>query len=261
MDDHAEFLRERRTTSVAMAKDQKVVESTSAWIHATAEHQYSYHFDWGGLPIIQYPQDIVAMQEIIWDVKPQVIVETGIARGGSLILYSSLLGMLEDCGLASDTRVIGIDIDIRAHNRARIEAHPLAKRIDLVEGSSVDDATLQQVRDQIAGRSPALVCLDSNHTHDHVLGELERYASMVSVGSYIVVFDTIIEFMPEDAYPNRPWSVGNNAFTAVKAFMEAVDAGRIKDKDGHQMRFEIDQTVDERLLISVAPSGYLKRVE
>lgn len=260
MDDHTEFLQERRSTSAVMAQDGRVAELTRAWIHATAEHKYSYHFDWGGLPIIQYPQDMVAMQEIIWEVKPQVIVETGIARGGSLVFYSSILGMLEDAGLAEDTRVIGIDIDLRAHNRARIEAHPLAKRIDLVQGGSIDDETLTEVRRLIGSRAPALVCLDSNHTHDHVLAELERYAPLVDVGSYIVVFDTVIEFMPEDAYPNRPWGIGDNAYTAVKAFLEASEAGQIKDADGRAMKFETNVDIDNRLLISVAPSGYLKRI-
>jgi cephalosporin hydroxylase len=260
MDDHAEFLRERQKASAAMAKNAKVAELTRSWLHATAEHKYSYHFDWCGLPIIQYPQDIVAMQELIWSVRPRVLVETGIARGGSLVLYASLLGMLEDCGLARDTRVVGVDIDIRAHNRQRIEAHPLSKRIDLVQGSSVDAVTLARVRDQIGDRSPVMICLDSNHTHDHVLAELERYAPLVSVDSYIVVFDTIVEFMPEGAYPDRPWSVGNNSFTAVKAFLEAVDEGRVRDKDGNQMKFETDVDIDERLLISVNPQGYLKRV-
>lgn len=260
MDDHAEFLRERQTNSAAMAKDGKVAELTRDWIHATAEHKYSYNFDWCGLPIIQYPQDMVAMQEIIWDVKPQVIVETGIARGGSLVFYSSLLGMLEDAGLATDTRVVGIDIDIRPHNRTRIESHPLAKRIELLQGGSVDDSTVAAVWDLIGDRSPALVCLDSNHTHDHVLAELERYAPMVDVGSYLVVFDTVIEFMPEDAYPNRPWGVGDNAYTAVQAFLQAVGEGKITDRQGREMAFETNFDIDNRLLISVAPSGYLKRV-
>jgi len=260
MDDHAEFLRERRKTSAAMAKNPRVAALTQSWVHATAEYNYSYHFDWCGLPIIQYPQDIVAMQELIWSVRPRVLVETGIARGGSLVMYASLLGMLEDCGLAHDTRVVGVDIDIRAHNRQRIEAHPLAKRIDLVHGSSSDDATLTRVQDRIGDRSPVMICLDSNHTHDHVLAELERYAPLVSVGSYIVVFDTIIEFMPEDAYPDRPWSVGNNAFTAVKAFLEAANAGSVRDKSGNPMMFESDVSIDDRLLITVNPKGYLKRV-
>lgn len=224
-----------------MAADQSLAEATQAWFLRSYSYEYSYHFKWMGLPIIQYPQDMVALQEIIWRVRPDAIVETGIARGGSLIFSASMLELL-----GGDRVVVGIDIDIRAPNRKAVEEHPLAKRIVMIEGSSVESATLEAVQQQIAGKKRVLVILDSNHTHDHVLAELELYSPLVTAGSYLVVFDTLIENMPADFYPDRPWGKGDNAMTAVHAFLGTSD------------RFEIDKEIQNKLLITAAPDGYLR---
>ncbi len=210
--------------------------------------KYSYNFSWLGRPIIQYPQDIVAMQELIWTVQPDLIIETGIAHGGSLIFSAAMLELNAACGGNPDARVLGIDIDIRAHNREAIEAHPMVKRIDMLEGSSVDDSIAEKVRAAASGKGAVLVCLDSNHTHEHVLAELEIYAPLVTVDSYCVVFDTIVADLPDDLYPDRPWSRNANPKSAVHQWLP------------DHPEFEIDKSMDEKLLISVAPDGYLKRV-
>jgi cephalosporin hydroxylase len=196
-----------------------------------------------GRPIIQYPQDMIAMQEIIWELKPDLIIETGIAHGGSLIYYASLLELI------GKGTVLGIDIDIRAHNRAEIEKHPMYKRIKMIQGSSVSEEVRDQVADIAKGQQTVLVCLDSNHTHEHVLAELQNYAPFVTKGSYLVVFDTIVEDMPGDYLPGRPWGPGDNPKTAVWQFLKENDA------------FVIDEAMDYKLQISVAPQGYLKRVK
>ena len=231
---------------------------THEWLRLSAGPRYSYNFAWLGRPVIQYPQDIVAMQELIWQIKPDLIIETGIAHGGSLIFSASMLALLDICEAAeagrsldpkaSRRKVLGIDIDIRAHNRAAIEAHPMSSRIQMIQGSSVAPDIIQQVRAVAADHSRVLVCLDSNHTHEHVLAELEAYAPLVSLGSYCVVFDTIIEDMPEDFFPDRPWGKGNNPKTAVWDFLNIHN------------EFEIDKNIEHKLLITVAPDGYMRRI-
>lgn len=211
--------------------------------------QYSYNFTWMGRPIIQYPQDMVAMQEIIWQVQPDLIIETGIAHGGSIIFSAAMLELNAACGGPGDAEVIAIDIDIRAHNRAEIEKHPMMKRITMLEGSSVAPEIVAQVKEKAAGKKKILVALDSNHTHAHVLAELEAYAPLTSVGSYCVVFDTIIEDLPPELLFERPWGKGDNAKTAVHKYLET------------HPEFEIDARMDSKLLISVAPHGYLKRIK
>ena len=203
--------------------------------------RYSYNFSWLGRPIIQLPQDIVAMQEIIWKYRPDAIVETGIAHGGSLIFSASMLQLLGGDGI-----VIGVDIDIREHNRREIENHPLAHRIKMIEGSSIDPATMQSVTAALGGRQRVIVVLDSNHTDEHVAHELLAYAPLVRKDSYLVVLDTVIEHLPEDMYPDRPWGVGNNPMTALDRFLRANE------------RFEIDSEYDRKLVFSVAPRGYLR---
>ena len=205
--------------------------------------KYSYNFTWLGRPIIQYPQDMIATQEIIWQVKPDLIIETGIAHGGSLIFYASMLELL-----GSDGEVLGIDIDIHEHNRVEIEKHPMFKRIAMIEGSSVDEKIAKQVYGFAKDKKQVLVFLDSMHTHDHVLKELQLYSPLVTKGSYLVVFDTIIEDIPDDFFPDRPWGKGNNPKTAVWEFLKTND------------RFEIDREMENKLLITVAPNGYLERV-
>ena len=213
------------------------------WIAEVSRYKYSYHFTWMGRPIIQFPQDVVAIQEIIWKVRPELIVETGIAHGGSLILSASMLELL-----GGDRRVVGVDIDIRDHNRAAIEAHPMSHRITLVEGSSIDREIVGRIA-ALAGGRRTLVVLDSNHTHDHVLEELRLYSPLVQKGSYAVVFDTIIEDLPEDYFPDRPWARGNNPRTAVTEFLLENE------------RFEVDLDLEAKLVITAAPGGYLRCVK
>lgn len=221
-------------------------------------YKYPYNFEHLGRPIIQYPQDIVAMQELIWSVKPDLVIETGIAHGGSLILSASMLALLDMCEAIESSRtidprisrrkVLGIDIDIRAHNKEAIESHPMASRIHMIQGSSIEPEIVQNVRKIAGDFERVMVCLDSNHTHDHVLAELEAYGPLTSVGSYCVVFDTIVEEMPEEAFPDRPWGPGNNPKTAVHAFLST------------HPEFRINKSIDEKLLVSVAPSGFLVRI-
>jgi cephalosporin hydroxylase len=222
--------------------------AAGAFMRESIEAKYSYNFSWLGRPIIQYPQDIVAMQELIWELQPDLIIETGIAHGGSLILWASLLELNAACGGPPHARAVGIDIDIRAHNRAAIEAHPMARRITMIEGSSLDASVVAQVAGTVAGSERVVVCLDSNHTHAHVLAELEAYAPFTSVGSYCVVFDTVIEGLPPGTFPDRPWGPGDNPKTAVLEYLRS------------HPEFEADRRVDEKLLVSAAPSGYLKRL-
>jgi len=232
--------------------------SEMQFMSSSIDYKYSYNFSWLGRPIIQYPQDIIAMQEIIWQVKPDLIIETGIAHGGSLIMSASMLTMLDYCDAVDSNvtldsrdsyrRVLGIDIDIRSHNRAAIEAHPMAHRIKMIQGSSIVPEVIAQVQKISKDYKKVIVCLDSNHTHDHVLAELEAYAPLVSKGSYCVVFDTIIEDMPDDMFPDRPWGKGNNPKTAVREYLKS------------HSEFEVDKQIENKLLITVAPGGYLKRV-
>ncbi|MEJ8847080.1 cephalosporin hydroxylase family protein [Variovorax rhizosphaerae] len=231
----------------ANGKNAKLQSDARALMDSSIRAGYSYNFSWLGRPIIQYPQDIVAMQEIIWRVQPDLIIETGIAHGGSLVFSAAMLELNAACGGPNDAKVLGIDIDIRAHNRAAIEAHPMFKRISMIEGSSVATEVVEEVRRHAAGKCSVLVCLDSNHTHAHVLAELRAYAPLVTIGSYCVVFDTIVEDLPSDLFPDRPWGPGDNPKTAVAEFMASTSD------------FEIDRQRDDQLLISVAPTGYLKR--
>ena len=223
------------------------------FFNETVRASYSYSFDWLSRPIIQYPQDIVAFQEIVSQTKPKLIIETGIAHGGSLVLSASLLCLLDVMeGLdprQSHRRVIGVDIEIRPHNRKALDSHPLRFKMDLIEGSSIDPRIITEVRGRADGVDRILVALDSNHTGEHVLAELNAYADLVTIDSYCIVFDTVINDLPDEMFPNRPWSTTNNPKTAVHKWLR-----------GHP-EFEIDKDIDNKLLISVAPSGYLKRIK
>ena len=244
----AEFEERNRERIAGMATDDGLHKTALAFLSESVDHEYSYHFRWLGLPIIQYPQDIVAMQELIWSLQPDLIVETGIAHGGSLIFSASMLELNAACGGPAEAKVVGIDIDIRAHNRAAIEAHPMARHIQMIEGSSIDPDVVAQVRRRIEGRQRVLVVLDSMHTHAHVLEELRQYGPMVTNGSYLVVFDTCIEQLPEELYSNRPWQHGDNPWTAVQAFLGTTD------------RFVNDRSIPDKLQVTVAPDGYLRCV-
>jgi cephalosporin hydroxylase len=228
--------------------NEKLKNAAQQFMLESTQPKYSYNFSWLGRPIIQYPQDIVAMQEIIWNIKPDLIIETGIAHGGSLVFSASMLALLEISGLISNGKALGIDNDIREHNRVEIEKHPLAKKIKMIQGSSIDKDVINRVYDFAKDYKNILVVLDSNHTHEHVLAELDAYAPLVSKGSYCVVLDTIIEDLPGDMFPDRPWGKGNNPKTAVWEYLKS------------HAEFEIDKSIENKLLITVAPDGYLKRV-
>lgn len=253
-----EFEKEVQESIARLGEAQDMQHLGTDFLVRTAEYRYSYNFSWMGRPIIQYPQDMVAMQEIIWRVRPDLIIETGIAHGGSLVFYASILELLSVAGL-SEGRILGIDIDIREHNRKALEEHPMSRRIDLIQGSSVAPDVVEQVYRHARGCRNVMVVLDSNHTHSHVLAELEAYAPLVTAGSYCVVFDTIVEDMPEDAFPDRPWGVGDNPKTAVWEFLDRVSGGGVPDAAGKPMSFEIDKSVQHKLLVTVAPDGYLRR--
>jgi cephalosporin hydroxylase len=239
-----EFLEESRINAANMADSQDIRKISLDWLCMTARFKYTYNFAWLGRPIIQFPQDMLAMQEIIWRVKPDLIIETGIAHGGSLVFYASMLELIGSGG-----QVLGIDIDIREHNRVEIEKHPMSKRIVMVEGPSTDKDVVRQVYELSKGKKTVLLALDSLHTHEHVLKELELYSPLVTNQSYVVVFDTIIEDMPDDLFLDRPWGKGNNPKTAVWEFLKKTD------------RFIIDREIENKLLITVAPDGYLKCIK
>lgn len=226
----------------AMVSDAETAQLARRLFARACQFDYSYNFSWLGVPIIQFPEDVIALQEIIWRVQPDLIIETGIAHGGSLIFYASMLELLGGSG-----RVLGIDIDIRPHNRAVIERHPLYRRITMVEGSSTDKEIAAQAFELALGKARVMVVLDSSHSHDHVLRELGLYSPLVSPGSYLVVFDTVVEDMPPGSYPQRPWDKGNNPMTAVREFLRT------------NREFEADSAVSGRLLLSAAPGGYLRR--
>jgi cephalosporin hydroxylase len=246
-----------------------LLQAGSQFLLQSILSKYSYNFEWLGRPIIQYPQDMVAMQELIWQVKPDLIIETGIAHGGSLIMSASTLAMLDYCDAVeagttldprtTSRRVLGIDIDIRAHNRKAIESHPMSHRIDMIEGSSIALEIVAQVHESAKGCKRILVSLDSNHTHEHVLAELEAYAPLVSIDSYCVVFDTVIEDMPDDIFQDRPWGKGDNPKTAVREYLRRLKEEGRTAADGAPLNFEMEKMIENKLLITVAPDGYLKR--
>ena len=236
------FARERRERVASYADNEPLQQAAREFMVESLRVKYSYNFTWMGSPIIQHPADMLGMQELVWRVKPELIIETGIAHGGSLIFYASLLELI------GHGEVIGIDIEIRPHNRREIQAHSMFGRITLIEGSSVEDETVRAVRDAARGQAPVMVVLDSNHSRDHVLRELELYASLVTVGSYCVVFDTIVEQLPGDLTGERPWGAGNSPMAAVDGFL--------RDHD----EFVRDSEVDGKLVVTAAPGGYLRRV-
>lgn len=257
MDLIKKFNDEVRENITGLAEDLDLQALSRIWIREISPHKWAYNFAWMGRPAIQFPNDAWAMQEIIWKVRPDLIIETGIAHGGSLVLSASLLALLDmsdaiESGQSIDPKVskrkvLGIDIDIRAHNRAAIESHPMASRIQMIQGSSISPEIIGQVKEIARNYKKVLICLDSNHTHDHVLAELDAYAPLTSVGSYCVVFDTIVEDMPASMFPDRPWGPGNNPKTAVWEYLKT------------HSEFELDTSIPHKLQITVAPDGFLRR--
>lgn len=244
MDDTKQFAESVKENIKKLGNSKRCKEVTLEWLSEVLQYNYSHNFTWMGLPIIQAPQDIVAMQEIIWDVKPDLIIETGVARGGSVIFYASMMEMM---GL--DGHVLGIDIDIRTHNYGAIIGHPMYRKVTLLEGSSVAPETIAKVNEFAQRAQRVLVVLDSNHTHDHVLAELESYAPMVTKGSYCVVFDSGVEDLPDNPTCNdRPWGKGNNPKTAVHEYLKS-DAS-----------FVVAKEIENKLLITSCSDGYLKKI-
>jgi len=243
MTDNKDFENNNKKFIKLMGKDTSLKKLTRSWFLKSSKFEYSYHFNWLGRPIIQFPQDIIAIQEIIWNVKPDLIIETGIAHGGSLIFSASILELI------GHGEVLGIDIEIRPHNRKAIEEHFLSKRIKMIEGSSIEKETISKVEKTVQGKKKILVILDSNHTHEHVIAELQHYSKFVNKDSYLIVLDTIIEDMPQNFFKDRPWNKGNNPKTAVHEFLKK------------NQRFKIDKEIDTKLLITVAPDGYLKCIK
>ena len=258
MDEIERFSSEVRANVDRLLGDADMQALSRAWLLEVTRRRYTYNFSWLGRPIIQLPQDLIAVQELIWQIRPDLIVETGIAHGGSLVMSASMLALLDVCDAlssgkalnpaASRRKVVGIDVDIRAHNRAAIEAHPLATYIEMIEASSIAPEIVERVGHLARGYERVLVFLDSNHTHAHVLAELEAYAPLVTKGSYCVVFDTIVEDFPKSMYPNRPWGPGDNPKTAVREYLRT------------HSEFEVDSSIHDKLQITVAPEGYLRRV-
>lgn len=243
MDPIKQFEKEREERIADYSKDEEFKKISLDWTKESFRKKYVYNFEWLGRPIIQYPQDMIAMQEIIWKIKPDLIIETGIAHGGSIIYYASLLEII------GKGEVLGIDIDIRSHNKTAIENHPMYKRIKMIQGSSISPEVFNKVREISKDMKIILVCLDSNHTREHVLKELELYSELVTKNSYIVVCDTFVEYLPDELFLDRPWKKGNNPKIAVNEFLK------------NNKNFVIDAPIAHKLLITSAPDGYLKRIQ
>jgi len=264
------FQQEVKANIESLGKDKDLQALSRIWVREISRYKWAYNFSWMGRPAIQFPNDTWAIQELVWLIKPDLIIETGIAHGGSLVFNASMLALLDmaeaiESGTSfnpktSKRKVLGIDIDIRSHNRTAIEEHPMASRIKMIQGSSIDQQVIEEVSCIAKDYQNILICLDSNHTHDHVLAELEAYAPFTSIGSYCLVFDTLIDDMPDDLLFNRPWGSGNNPKTAVREYLRLLKGEGRQAADGEAINFEIDRSIESKLLITVAPDGYLKRI-
>ena len=266
----AQFKAENASTIASYNGDTVWQKASADWIDLAFRRRYMYNFAWMDRPIIQIPSDMIAVQEVIWEVKPDLIIETGIAHGGSLIMNASILAMLDvaeavENGTTYDPKqskrhVLGVDIDIRDHNRAAIEEHPMSNWISMIQGSSLDKDVIGQVHEFAKDYKRILVSLDSNHTHDHVMAELEAYAPLTSKGSYCLVFDTIVEDLPEDMFPDRPWAPSDNPKTAVREYLKILESDGRDGVDGQPLHLERNAQLEDKLMLSVAPEGYLKRI-
>ncbi len=242
MFDRPEFEKSKRQFARKMANRSDLKELARELFIQSDQQNYAYQWNWLGVPIIQVPADIVAFQEIIWETKPDLIIETGVAWGGSLVFEASILELI------GNGEVIGIDVTIPEKNRKVISAYAFSRRIHLIEGSSTDEAVFEEVKSRIAPDAKVAVVLDSNHTHDHVLAELRLYGPLVTPGQYLVCADTIVEQIPEQEHRPRPWGPGNNPKTALDAYLAETD------------RFEPDQYTNDKLLVTCSPGGYLRCV-
>jgi len=269
--DPVEDFRSRVAASIrGMGQDRDFLGLSNIWVRESIRHNYAQNFTWLGRPIIQVPQDVYAIQELIWACRPDLVIETGIAHGGSLVLSASILALLDYCDaveagvaldpMASRRKVVGIDIDIRPHNRAAIEAHPMRHKIKTIQGSSIAPEVSAQVAAESEGYERVMVMLDSNHTHAHVLDELELYAPYVSKGSYCIVWDSGVEDLPADMCADRPWGKGDNPKTAIWEYMKRLDGEGRTARDGARLRFDYDRTIEHKIMITASPDGFLKRV-
>ena len=259
MNDEQKFLSQCLREVSEQGSSDTLKSLTRQWVDESIKTNYSYHFEWLGRPVIQYPQDLVGTQQLLWSVQPDLIIETGIARGGSLIFYASMLELIAQCGGPPNAKVLGIDIDIRKHNEDAILEHPMAKRIEMIQGSSIEKSVTDEVTKRATSAQKVMVCLDSNHTHEHVLQELRLYAPLVSLGSYVIVFDTVVEDLPSSLIKDRPWAKGNNPKTAVSEYLQEIKDKNVRDEKGVRLQLEIDNDIQSKLMITVAPSGYLRR--
>lgn len=248
-----------------IGEDKHFLGLSNVWNREAIRYGYASNFTWLGRPIIQVPQDIYAIQELVWGVKPDLIIETGIAHGGSLVMSASMLALLDYAEAKekgtplnpnkSSRKVLGIDIDIRIHNKLAIEAHPMSHMIEMIEGSSIDQTIVDKVSEIAKNFKKVMIFLDSNHTHEHVLSELQAYAPLVTKGSYCVVWDTGVEDLPDGFVTDRPWGKGNNPKTAVHAYLSEA-----KENTSYQeVNFEIDKNIEYKLAITAAPDGFLLR--
>lgn len=253
------FKSEVKKEILVQGKDKKILNLTKKWMERAQELKYSYHFEWMGRPIIQHPQDMIAVQQLIWHIKPDLIIETGIARGGSLIFYASLLELISQSGVNKNAKVLGIDIDIKKDNLHHIKKHPMFKRINLIEGSSTDRKIYEKVYKFSKKFKKIMVFLDSNHTEKHVFEELEIYAKLVSKNSYCVVFDTLIDDFPLVCGKNRPWGKNNNPKSALNKYLKKIRKKQHFDLNKRKIGFRIDSSIDNQILISVSRGGFLKR--
>ena len=220
---------------------------STLWTRIGWNQKYTYGFSWFGRPIIQMPEDIVRIQEVIWRLQPDFVVETGIAHGGSLVFYASILKAI------GKGRVVGVDIEIRPHNLAAIDAHPLKPLITTIEGSSIDPAIVGKVRAQIPAGATVLVLLDSNHSYAHVMAELEAYAPLVSVGSYIVATDGVMEYLAGDPRTQADWGANNPRRAAL-------DFAKLRSDFVHEQPAPGFHEASTDVRTTYWPDAYLKRV-
>ncbi len=241
--DREQFEADRLKNAASLEKDQDLQRLALELIEKSDKHFHAYQWTWMGLPIIQSTEDIICAQELVWSVKPDVIIETGIAWGGSIILYASLLQLI------GKGKIIGIDVALPQKNIDKIMGYPFSDRIELIQGSSVDEQVVAQAARHIKAGQSVMVMLDSNHTHEHVLKELELYSPYVTKDSYIIVSDTVVEDIPAQSHRSRSWGPGDNPKTAVNSFLKTTD------------RFILDPYYNAKTLITFDKGGYLKCVK